>query len=130
MAGMRRGEGGQSLVEFALVLPVLAFVLLGIIDFGRILSADLIVSEAARDAARYASIGQLDTQVQQVAQNDAQTLGPSLTTQVLPSSSGSRLSGTTVTVIVSDQVTLFDPLLATLLGSPFTVRSQVAMRVE
>ena len=123
------GDRGQSLVEFALVLPVLALLLLGIIDVGRILSANLIVSQAARDAARYASIGQPDATVQQAAQTDAQTLS-AVTVDIQPPSSGPRTSGSNVTVTVADGVSLFDPLLAGLLGSPFQVQSQVTMLVE
>ncbi|MCF8563832.1 pilus assembly protein [Alicyclobacillus tolerans] len=128
MARVRRGEDGQALVEFALVLPVLALFLMGIIDFGRILSADLTVSEAARDAARYASIGASNAQITQVVAADAATLGPSVTTEIQPA--GTRVSGSTVTVTVADMVSVFDPLLAAFLGSAFQVQSQVTMRVE
>lgn len=129
MTRVRNREAGQSLVEFALVLPVLAFILMGIIDFGRIFNADLVVSEAARDAVRYASLGQSDAAVEQIAQSDAQTVA-AVSAQVMPPSSGVRQSGSSVTVLVTGQVSLFDPLLAVLLGSPFQVQSQVTMRVE
>lgn len=46
---------GQSLVEFALVLPMLLVLLLGIADFGRVFSAGIVVETAARDAAEAAS---------------------------------------------------------------------------
>ncbi len=42
---------GQSLVEFALVLPVLLILLLGVADFGRIFSAGIVVEASARNAA-------------------------------------------------------------------------------
>lgn len=44
------------MVEFALVLPVLLLLLLGIIDFGFYFYNDLQLTQAARDAARYASV--------------------------------------------------------------------------
>lgn len=50
----RRGEEGQGLVEFALVLPILVFVLLVAVDFGRIFFAVLSVTNAARVGAEYA----------------------------------------------------------------------------
>lgn len=47
---------GQGLVEFALVLPILLFAILGIIDFGRVLTTYAIVSNAVRDTLRQAEI--------------------------------------------------------------------------
>ena len=55
-----KSEKGQSLVEFALVLPLLILLLFGIIDFGRIFNAYLTIDHAGRDAARTASIGKND----------------------------------------------------------------------
>ncbi|HYI21998.1 MAG TPA: TadE/TadG family type IV pilus assembly protein [Candidatus Limnocylindrales bacterium] len=46
-----RSRRGQSLVEFALVLPMLLVLLLGIADFGRAFHAGITVEAAARDAA-------------------------------------------------------------------------------
>jgi Flp pilus assembly protein TadG len=54
-ANRRRGTG---LVEFALCAPLLIFILLGIIDFGLLARNQLMISNAARDGARAASLGQ------------------------------------------------------------------------
>jgi hypothetical protein len=43
-------------VEFALVLPVLLMLIFGIVDFGRMLSAKITVTEAAREGARAAAL--------------------------------------------------------------------------
>jgi Flp pilus assembly protein TadG len=50
------GERGAAAVEFALVLPVLLLVIFGIIDFGRMLNAQITLTEAAREGARATSI--------------------------------------------------------------------------
>jgi len=128
MRSAKHAESGQSLVEFALVLPILALVLMGIIDFARIVSADFIVSEAARDGARYASIGNSDALVGATITSDASVLGSGVQWTVSPSPT--RNSGDSVVVQVSDTVLLFDPLLAAILGSPYHVQSSVTMRVE
>ena len=52
---------GQSLVEFALVLPVMLLLLVGVMEFARIFQAWLTVENAARTAVRYAVTGQYDT---------------------------------------------------------------------
>lgn len=46
-----RSRRGQSMVEFALVLPMLLVLLLGIADFGRVFTAGITVDAAARNAA-------------------------------------------------------------------------------
>ena len=49
---------GQSLVEFALILPILLLVLVGILEGGRLVFIWISVQHAARTAARYAISGQ------------------------------------------------------------------------
>lgn len=51
----------QSMVEFALVLPILLMLIFGIIEFGRIFQAWLSVQNSARFAVRYAVTGEYDT---------------------------------------------------------------------
>lgn len=46
-------EQGSSLVEFALILPVLTMILMGIFDFGRAIYAFSAISNGAREGARY-----------------------------------------------------------------------------
>ncbi len=53
----RARERGAAAVEFALVLPVLVMIMMGIIDFGMVTNAQAIVANAARDGARAASMG-------------------------------------------------------------------------
>ena len=50
--GLRR-EAGQELVEFALILPLLLLLFLGIIEFGRAMLAYNTIANAAREGARY-----------------------------------------------------------------------------
>lgn len=52
------GRRGQSLVEFALLLPVLLVILFGLLDFGRAVFAYNAVSEAARNGSRVAIVNQ------------------------------------------------------------------------
>lgn len=52
----RLDQRGQALVEFALVLPILLLMVIGIMDFGRALFVYSEVSNAAREAVRYAAV--------------------------------------------------------------------------
>lgn len=51
----KRGKG-QSLVELAIILPILLIILLGIIDFGRVFYAYVTITNASREGARYGSL--------------------------------------------------------------------------
>lgn len=46
---------GQTLAEFALILPLLLVILLGVVDFGRVFSAGITMEAAARNAAEAAA---------------------------------------------------------------------------
>lgn len=47
-----RGDRGVALVEFALVLPLLCFLIFGVIDFGFMVNRDTLINNAAREGAR------------------------------------------------------------------------------
>ena len=53
----RRSSRGAAAVEFALVVPLLLLLVMGIIDFGWMLMKSNLLNNAARDAARIASLG-------------------------------------------------------------------------
>jgi len=46
-------QGGQSLVELALVLPLLLLLLVGVLEIGRFAYYDILVANAARAGAQY-----------------------------------------------------------------------------
>src|SRR5206468_2029837 len=53
-APARRKRGAAAAVEFALVAPVLLLFVLGIIEFGRLMMVEQILTNAAREGARRA----------------------------------------------------------------------------
>ena len=65
-SGAQPGRG-QSLVELALVTPLLFVLMLGILDFARVFFSYVTVSNAARTGARYVSVYP-DTPPDQVSQ--------------------------------------------------------------
>lgn len=68
-------ERGQSLVEFALVVPILMLVMFGIIDFGRAIYAYNTISNASRQAVRLAIVDQNVSNVESEAMQHSVGLG-------------------------------------------------------
>jgi Flp pilus assembly pilin Flp len=53
---LMRDEEGAAVVEFALVMPILALIIFGIIDFGRAFYTVNNIISAVREGARYGAI--------------------------------------------------------------------------
>ncbi len=54
---MRRKEDGQSLVEFAVILPIILFILVGMVEVGWAMHSYVTVASAAREATRFGARG-------------------------------------------------------------------------
>ncbi len=55
----RNGAGGQSLVEFALVIPIIILLVVGFFEIGRAVFAYNTLANAARQAVRVAAVNQI-----------------------------------------------------------------------
>lgn len=120
-----KSEKGQSLVEFALILPLLVLLLFGITDFGRIFHAYLTIDHAGREAARQASIGKGNGDVIDSAEEKA--AGIDLTSVTV--SPEPRTPGTDVTVTITYEITFLTPVISGIVG-PITLSDSTVMRVE
>lgn len=56
MTSRRSSDGGQAAVEVALVLPVVALLLLGVVQVALVVRDQVLVVHAAREAARAAAV--------------------------------------------------------------------------
>lgn len=145
-------QKGQSLVEFALVLPLLILLLFGIIDFGRIFHAYLTIDHAGREAARIASIGNedkviiktsaigfsvedkiIDKALTNAIKNSDATIikipkdGAMITSTITPKEK--RLSGSDFSITISYPITFLTPVIGGIVG-PITLEDTTVMRVE
>src|SRR6267142_1920111 len=75
LRGFVHGEEGQNLVEFALLLPVLLYILMGIIQFGLIFAVYVTINNSVREAARWGSIYVYDNTVTNTANDTARNNG-------------------------------------------------------
>ena len=53
---LRRSEGGQSLVEFALIMPLFLLIITGLFDVARAVFQENTLAYAAREGTRYAIV--------------------------------------------------------------------------
>ena len=61
----RNRKRGAALVEFAIVVPLLLLIVLGIIEFGVMMLHQLTLVQIAREGSRHASLGRPVTQIEQ-----------------------------------------------------------------
>jgi Flp pilus assembly protein TadG len=106
---MRR-ESGQSLLEVALVTPLILALALGVIEFGRYACFAILVGDAARAGAAYGAQGLAQSAdaagIQQAADNDFQNNGQdvsALTVVAQPPTCGCDNDGTVVGASCSAQ---------------------------
>jgi hypothetical protein len=82
-----KSERGAELIEFALVFPLLLMIVLGIVDFGFVFQRMEVVTNAAREGARIASLpGYSVADVRQRACNYMETGGLPVVTGCPPGS--------------------------------------------
>ena len=134
----RHRSTGQSLVEFALVLPLFLLILAGIVDFGTALATSITVTNAAREGARLGAVNPstsaITARVNAVA-SGLDTSRLTVTTSCLRLSGGSygACSGTqwqpgdSMVVTASYTYRLIWPLA---MGMQIPLSSSVEMRVE
>lgn len=77
----REKESGQSLLEMAFALPILVLLLVAVVDFARIIDAGIVLTNAAREGARYGSKdpGLTPADIQQMVVNDVLGSGTNVT---------------------------------------------------
>jgi Flp pilus assembly protein TadG len=119
-----RNESGAAAVEFALVVPLLLLLLLGIIEFGRVFNAQMQVTAAAREAVRVMAIQkQTDISVA-TAIAGAPGLTPAMTASQVDVKPGSCT--TSIDAVVT--VTYSLDLVAGLFGDAVQLSGRAVMR--
>jgi Flp pilus assembly pilin Flp len=103
-----RGDRGVALVEFALILPIIAMLSIGVIDFGRWYHEWVQVKSAAREGALYAQVHPL----QQRPSGAPCSAGNSIQARALGDFAGGSIDPTLV-VIVRPDVRTTSPASAT-----------------
>lgn len=131
-----RSERGAEVVEFALVLPMLLLLGLGICDFGMLFQRYEVVTNAAREGARAGAVGLTEAQVTAVVQTyltaGGLTATPTIDVSETTIGANPSLNAVRVTVAYPNGSFIVGPLVQ-LLGSSLqtvTLTSAATMRVE
>lgn len=141
MPGARSGASrGQAMVEFALVLPILALLLLLAIDFGRVFFGWVGLQNAARIGANYASLYPLtdwgdSSDPDWVAYNaqmaaDAAGINCAIDTSEPPEFPAGTDFGDPVTVNLSCDFDLITPFVAQVTGSPIELNASATFPIR
>jgi Flp pilus assembly protein TadG len=127
--GRDRRRRGQALVEFALILPLLILLMVGILDFGRAIFAYNSVSNAARTATRVAIVNQHLGAIEQAARAEAVTLEPLTVDVTYEAGCTTPEVGCIVTVAVEYTYQSATPIIGSLVGD-IVIGSDAKMPVE
>jgi hypothetical protein len=118
-------DSGQATVELALALPLLMVLLLAVVQVGLVVRAQVLVTHAAREAARAAAVD-ADPAAPVEAAEGASSLDPS---RMTVASSGRAGAGSHVTVVVTYHFITDVPIVGALVGD-VTLAGEATMRVE
>lgn len=124
-AAPRRGERGQASVELALLLPLVLLLVLAVIQIGLVARDVVLVTHAAREAARAAAVD-ADPGAAEAA---ARAAGGLAEDRLDVAATGRGGPGSRVEVAVSYRIPTDVPLAGALVGDLRVTRT-VTMRVE
>lgn len=95
-----RSERGAVAVEFALLLPILMMLLLGIVEFGLAYNAQITITNAAREGARTMAIQNSTAAADSAVKAAAPLVNPAITNSEIAISPSICAAGQTVTVTI------------------------------
>lgn len=127
----RRRSRGQSLVETAIILPVVLMLIMAIIDFGLLFNNYIIISNASREGARKAALGGTDSEIVQTIQNMTTTLKLSNMSISISPDYSQRSHGSQVKISITYRSPLITPIIDKFFpGGVAQLKSAAIMRVE
>lgn len=128
MGSFERYEKGQGLVEFALVLPIFLFLLVGVAEFGRAWMTRNILTGAAREAVRIAAVQGNASAAAARAKSILSSAGISGASVVL--SDDGAAYGTYAATVTYDLPLTIAGFLPGISGKSIQLSSQTSMRKE
>lgn len=103
-----RKRRASTLIEFALIVPVLLAVVMGIIEFGWLVKNQLTIANAAREGARTASVGKQTGEIIARINSMASTIPGAPNSLTITIYRNDAAGGTTYTTVVGNTGTTND----------------------
>jgi Flp pilus assembly protein TadG len=128
MGERSRGERGASVVEFALVVPLLLVLVLGIVEFGHAFQVQGSLSAAAREGARVMALQSNPAAARAAVRDAAPTLDPAITNAQITISPAACPATTTTTANVRVTISYPMPLLTRFFGADVDLTGTGVMR--
>ncbi len=112
----------------AIVLPLLLLMLFGIIEFGRILGAYMIVHDLAREGVRHGVVGMSDTNIRNhIITNDSFL---SIVNEDITITPLTRTIGDPLTVRIDYDIDIMTPIISSIVPNPMGLSAEYVMRIE
>lgn len=127
-------ENGQGIVEFAIAIPLVLFVLLGILEFGWLFNAKITLTSAAREGARAAVVSTINQEeraylasVEAVSGVSGITI-PNDTTHFNYSINNEVINNTNNVIL--EIKGLVNPIVGLFFNGPVEIQAKAVMRIE
>jgi hypothetical protein len=127
---------GQSLIEFALLLPVLLVLIISALEFGRLFYTKIVITNAAREGANYYAgnilkleISDLKAQSREVARIEAENSGvmdinPLDPVEIVRKEPLGEVEISLYSVIMEVEATVEDLLILGIVGNAFSITTE------
>ncbi len=134
-----KGEKGQALVEFALLVPIFLILMFAIVDFGMGFHSWITVTNSAREGARYGAVQHSTAEIEERVKATADLINEDakMTVTVTNAADNGGDPGESVVVKVDYDYDLITPLASLvaflsgdILGPTLTLSSTAEMRLE
>ena len=99
-------DRGAAAVEFALILPLLVLLIMGLIEFSLLFNTQISLTNAAREGARVMAIHNDPALAKSATISAATSVQPAVSTGNITVSPSTCTAGSTVTVTISYNATL------------------------
>ncbi len=133
-----RNRNGTSMVEFAIILPLLCVIMFGIIEFGLVLYDKAVITNASREAARYGivsrtprrTVAEITGVVNDYCQNYLVTFGASNNPVTSVTGAGSAFGLPLSVNVTYNYGFLALPNFVTSVTGPLSLSATTVMRME
>jgi uncharacterized protein (UPF0333 family) len=127
---MKLNKKGQSVVETALVLPIILLLLLGMFEISRVFGSYLLITYVSRESARMAAVGKTDADIIQNVYDKSALLNVENVQIIIDPIEGYRKTGDDISISIKYKVAIYAPIIQNILPNPLNIEAKTVMRVE